>query len=72
MTRLMKSRVGSSGNLKTDVAPLDRLLAEEGVLEGPEDGEYTSLLTSKSSPMSRFGSIEPVGLLKAWTAKVGG
>ena len=36
----------------------------------PKDGEYTSLLTSKWSPINRLGSIEPVGILNAWTAKV--
>ena len=28
------------------------------------------MLTSRWSPISRLGSIEPVGILKAWTANV--
>ena len=71
ITRLMKSRLGSSGNLKTTTWPrVIGLLPNRASSQGPSDGEYTSLLTSRWSPMRRLGSIEPVGILKAWTAKV--
>src|SRR6186997_588363 len=33
-------------------------------------GAATNLLTSKWSPISRFGSIEPLGILNAWTTNV--
>ena len=71
MTRLMKSRSGSSGNLKTTTWPRAIFfLPKSRSSRGPSDGEYTSLFTSRWSPMSRFSCIDPVGILKACTAKV--
>jgi len=71
MTRLMKSRSGFSGYLNTMMSP--RLIPVIGsrARSAPETvGAKTNLFTSNWSPMSRFGSIDPVGILKAWTMKV--
>src|SRR5687768_12955842 len=71
MTRLMKSRSGSSGYLKTTTSPrrmvrIGRMPRSAADSAGPK----TNLLTSRWSPIRRLFSIEPVGILKAWTAQV--
>src|SRR4051812_41613528 len=71
MTRLMKSRSGSTGNLNTTTSPrctvpVGRMVRSTADSVGPK----TNLLTSRWSPISRLFSIEPVGILKACTTKV--
>src|SRR5439155_16574842 len=71
MTRLMKSRVGSSGNLNTTTWPRwTGFFARTLSSRGSADGEYMTLLTRRWSPMRRLGSIEPVGILNACTTYV--
>src|SRR5688572_6650870 len=71
ITRLMKSRSGSSGYLKTMtslrwISRIGSSARSSGVAAGPK----TNLFTSRWSPISRLFSIDPVGILKAWTAQV--
>ena len=69
--RLMKSRSGSSGNLNTTTSPRTTGRIGSSARSIPVAvGAKTNLLTSRWSPTSRFGSIEPVGILKACTTKV--
>ena len=71
MTRLMKSRSGSSGNLKTITSP--RSIGRIGSKVRSSwlaVGAKMNLLTSRWSPTSKLGFIEPVGILKAWNTKV--
>src|SRR4029453_4215943 len=71
IVRLMKSRSGSSGNLNTMTSP--RRMARIGIRIRSSElavGAKMNLLTSRWSPTSRFGSIEPVGILKACTTNV--
>src|SRR5436190_3290067 len=71
MTRLMKSRSGSTGYLNTMTSP--RLMVPIGrSARSSRDsvGPKMNLFTSRWSPISRFSSIEPVGILNACTTNV--
>src|SRR4029450_6958287 len=70
ITRLMKSRSGSSGYLKTTMSPRRMSRIGRTARSAPAAGPKTNLLTSRGSPISRLFSIDPVGILKACTAQV--
>src|SRR5919112_1581987 len=71
MTRLMKSRSGSSGYLNTITSPRRGSLTGSTFLPIASGvGPKTNLLTSRWSPISRLFSIDPVGILKACTTHV--
>jgi hypothetical protein len=62
----MKSLCGSSGYLNTMMSPRRMSRLGSSARSSPvTDGEKIILLTMRWSPTSRFGSIEPVGILKA-------
>src|SRR4030095_7459349 len=71
ITRLMKSRSGSSGYLKTRMSPR-RIGSIGNSFSSTREsvGANTNLLTRRWSPMSRLFSIDPVGILTACTTKV--
>src|SRR5690348_3690025 len=71
ITRLMKSRSGSSGYLNTTISPRRRLRTgrrARPIASGV--GPNTNLFTRRWSPMSRLFSIDPVGILNACTTHV--
>src|ERR671921_393427 len=71
MTRLMKSRSGSSGYLNTITSPRRGSLTGSTFLPIASGvGPKTNLLTSRWSPISRLFSIDPVGILNACTTHV--
>ena len=72
MTRLMKSRSGSSGYLKTMIiAATDRLDRQQCLFQARHRRRKHKLASREGDrPISRLFSIDPVGILKAWTMKV--
>src|SRR5256885_16846170 len=67
----MKSLLSSSGNLNTMMSPRwgsenrTRILSQYGSLRS-----YRNFVTRMWSPIVRVGTMEPGGILKAWTTKV--
>src|SRR5437867_9511808 len=67
----MKSLLSSSGNLNTIISPRwgsenrIRIVSQYGSLKS-----YRNFVTRMWSPIVRVGTIEPEGILKAWTMKV--
>src|SRR5687768_6880012 len=67
----MKSRSGSSGYLNTRMSPRSMSSIGSSVFSRPlSDGAKTNLFTSRWSPINRLFSIDPVGILNAWTTNV--